>query len=295
MQHIAGAGRSPLQSWFTALFAGFALSGAIAVSLGAQQAQQGTGSDAEPPSADWHGFVGVGGATLGSYYGGDARRELPFPLFRAEYRNRVYLGASETGLGGGLGVYLRRGRVDWSVHLAGSETRRERLADVLAGMRDRKESMFGGTSVTMRYGIASAGASIAGALGHRAGVQGTAGITVGGAFASRWSGALSGSATVADRRNMAYDFGISATEAARRHALVAAGDRRLTASEAAQFAPRGGVKDVRSSAQLGYAIAPRWQAVSVVSASWLQGDAAASPLARKRSALTAALGAAWRF
>ena len=284
MQRMLSTSLVPHRAPTMALAVGLSLSGAVAVSLDAQEAQ-----------GNWHGFVGVGGATLGSYYGTDARRDLPFPYLRIEYRDRLYFGASETGLGGGLGVYLHRGRVDWTVDLAGAEPRRERLADVLAGMGNRKESAFAGTSVTLRYGIASVSASAAAGLADSAGVLGTVRLAMGGAFASRWSVALAGSVTAADRRNMAYDFGVSPEAAARRRALVEAGDRRLRGNESVAFAPRGGVKDVRSTVQLGYALTPRWQMVSVVSAGWLQGDAAASPLARKRSALTAGLGAAWRF
>ena len=81
----------------------------------------------------------------------------------------------------------------------------------------------------------------------------------------------------------------------RRQALIDDGDTRLRAGDAAVFEPKGGFKELRHTAQVAYAIFGSWQAVGVVSEGRLASDLADSPLARKRSAVTAAAGFAYRF
>jgi outer membrane scaffolding protein for murein synthesis (MipA/OmpV family) len=94
---------------------------------------------------------------------------------------------------------------------------------------------------------------------------------------------------------MAFDFGISPEQAERRRELLDAGDGRLRDGDAVAFAPHAGFKELRNTAQLGYAIYGAWQVVGVVSQGQLGHGAAESPLARQSSAVTTALGFVYRF
>jgi len=109
------------------------------------------------------------------------------------------------------------------------------------------------------------------------------------------SGGIGSTITWADRRNMAFDFGITREQAARRRELIEAGDGRLREGDAVAFTPGAGFKELRTTAQLGYAIYGPWQVVGVLSEGRLAHDVAESPLARKSSATTGALGFVYRF
>lgn len=123
----------------------------------------------------------------------------------------------------------------------------------------------------------------------------TLGVAVGGAITSRFGASTSAVATFADRENMMFDFGVNHEQAARRRALVDSGDARLRPDEAIPYAPKAGLKEVRSTLQLTYAIRGPWQAVGVVSAGHLPDTVSESPLARKRTALSWAVGLAYGF
>jgi outer membrane scaffolding protein for murein synthesis (MipA/OmpV family) len=121
------------------------------------------------------------------------------------------------------------------------------------------------------------------------------GLQVGGMIAPRLVAGIGSTITWADRKNMAFDFGITPEQAERRRELIDAGDGRLRDGDATAFAPHAGFKELRSTAQLGYAIYGAWQVVGAVSEGWLGHGLAESPLARESSAITTALGFVYRF
>ena len=61
------------------------------------------------------------------------------------------------------------------------------------------------------------------------------------------------------------------------------------------FAPHAGLKELRTTAQLGYAIYGAWQVVGVVSQGRLGHGVSESPLARESRTMTTALGFVYRF
>jgi outer membrane scaffolding protein for murein synthesis (MipA/OmpV family) len=244
----------------------------------------------------WRGSVGALGGSLASYYGGDARRTLAGPVLGLAYKERLLIGTTTNGgLGGGVEMIVRQGIVGTSLGLTGVEARPEDRGDALAGMDDRSGAVFGTVGLVVRAGLARATATTAVGLRHNAGLLETLGLQVGGTVAPRLVATVGGAATFADRDNMAFDFGITDEQAARRRELIAAGDRRLRAGDTTTFSPKSGLKEMRGTVQLAYTIRGPWQAVGLVSVGSLSRDIADSPLARTRSAVTTAFGVTFGF
>ena len=255
--------------------------------------------EAQQPTAqhgNWQGSVGVVGGSVASYYGADARRSLGAPLVGLVYKQRLLIGTNANGgLGGGAELLLERGVVGASVGLTGVESRPEGRADVLAGMDDRSGAAFGTGTLSLHVGPAVATTTTLLGLKRDAGVMQTLGLQVGGAIAPRFKAGLGGAVTFASRDNMGFDFGISREQAERRRDLIEAGDGRLREGDAIPFAPKGGFKELRGTAQMAYALQGNWQAVGIVTAGRLAHGVSQSPLARKRSAVTLAAGVAYGF
>ena len=246
---------------------------------------------------NWQGSVGILGGSLASYYGTDARRTLGAPVINLVYRRRLLIGtaAANGALGAGVQYVVKQGTLGASVGLATVEGRAEDRARGLAGMDDRSGSTFGTASLSLRAGPAVATTTSLIGLTSEAGNMQLLGLQIGGVIAPRLSAGIGSTVTWADRRNMAFDFGITREQAARRRELIDAGDGRLRDGDAIAFTPNGGFKELRHAAQLGYAIYGAWQMVGVVSEGRLAHDVAKSPLARKSDGMTLALGFLYRF
>jgi outer membrane scaffolding protein for murein synthesis (MipA/OmpV family) len=254
---------------------------------------------AQQPSGqhgDWQGFVGLVGGSVGSYYGSDARRTLGAPLVGLVYKQRLLIGTTTSGgLGGGIEYLVTRGALQTSLGVSGVERRNEDRGDALAGMADRSGGVYGTAAVGLAVGPAAVTSSTAIGFTRDAGVMQTLGLQVGGTVMPRVVVNVGSAVTFANRNNMAFDFGVTDGQAARRRALIAAGDGRLRESDALRFTPEGGFKEMRETAQLAYQLRGAWRAVGVVSHGRLASAVTHSPLARKRDALTVAAGLAYSF
>ena len=255
----------------------------VAVSAIAGVAQAQTNDSTRP----WSGMVGVGAVVAPRYTGGDEYRVRPIPFVQVEFRNRLFAGVLPSGSGVGLGSYLRRGEhFAWTAELAASNSRDERYGDALAGMGNRGGSANVASGLRLSKGILSAGANVALGLDSDEGSQGTFSLAANGMFAGRWMAGISTGATVADSRNMTYDFGITADQAGRRQALIDAGDARLRSGDGAAYSPRGGLKQVNAGASLGYAVSTRSRLVLFAQRARLSNEAAQSSIVRERESTT---------
>ena len=242
------------------------------------------------------GVVGIGVVTLPRYTGSDESRVVPMPIVELEYRGRLFLGGSPDGVAPGLGVHLvRTSALTWDVGLAGSEARSEGRGDALAGMGKRSAAAFATTGVGYRLRFVQASAGLAAGLGEDAGSYGTLGLGSELPLARRWVGGMATGVTVADARNMAYEFGVTPEQSARRQALLDAGDPRLDGVDVGAYAPAGGVKHMRGSASLAYLLSPRSRVVLFAQGTRLSGEAARSPLVRARTSATTGLAIGWGF
>lgn len=233
---------------------------------------------------DWRVQVGAMVLALPKAPGSEEGRVLPWPVISAEYQDWLVLGASRIGLGAGATVRLvRLAAFGWDVGLGVGERRREARADELAGMGDRDASLWAGTALRARAGSFGASLSWAAGLGQDAGTRATLSVGVGGRLQPRWHGSMAFSATWADARQMAFEFGVDPGQAAARSRLISAGDPRLRAGEDGPFEPRAGLRDSAATFLLSYAPDQRWRIFGLARFERLGDQPSASPLVRKSS------------
>ncbi len=247
-------------------------------------------------SGAWSGMVGVGAAMAPRYTGGEEYRVRPVPYVQVEFRNRLFAGVLPSGTGIGLGSYLHRGEsLSWTAELAASSSRDERYGEALAGMGDRSGSASVASGLHLAKGFLAADANVAVGLDRDEGSQGTLSIGAQKMFAGRWMAGISTGATVADSRNMRFDFGVTPEQAARRQALIEAGDDRLDAGDGSAYSPGGGLKQVSAGASVGYAVSARSRLMLFAQRSRLSNDAARSSIVRERESTTGGLALMYGF
>ncbi len=250
----------------------------------------------EPPAAGWR--VNLGAAVLSGprYPGAGEQRVILLPVFNATYGERFYFGTSRVAPGAGFGVHALRGEHwSWDLGLGVGEGRREKRADVLAGLGDRAPAFFAGTGLRFHAGAFHAGLRVASGLNDQAGVAGAFSIGYAAHMAPRWLGHASLSADWSDTRNMAFWFGITPEQAAARSGLLAAGDSRLRVGEDRAFAPKAGVREVALAAGLTFLSDAHWRWFGIARLQMLQGEARLSPLVRRDSDANLGIGFAYRF
>jgi MipA family protein len=259
---------------------------------GSAGAQEPTAPSARPVT----GYVGVAVVTMPRYAGSDEYRVLPVPIGQLEYRGRVFLGGSQTTLGPAIGAYVvRTPSLTWDVGLSGAGSRPESRGDALAGMGSRSGASFATTGVAYRRGVVSASAGAAVGLGKDDGSLGTVTLGTELPVARRWTVAASTAATFADERHMAFDFGVSGAQAAARRELLAAGDTRLRGIDVDAYTPGAGLKETRNSASVAYLLTARSRVVLFAQSTTLAGEAARSPLVRKRTGAMTGVAYGWGF
>jgi len=239
----------------------------------------------------WTVTLGAGVFAGPKYTGSDETRVLPLPIIGVAFKNRVFLGASPSGVGAGLGVNLiRTGNLTLTTGLGGSEPRPADRADALAGMEDRRLGFTSVSALSYQLGPLNAGIAFSAGLRDNAGVSstGTLGVTL--PLAQRLYFGLGGNLTVASRAAMAYDFGVSPLEGARRSDLIAGGDLRLRGDEGGPYRPTGGMRDIGANANLAFMLSPKWGLFGFGAVTWLGDEAAASPLVRRRTGWTTGAG-----
>lgn len=242
------------------------------------------------------GQIGAIVLNLPAYPGSDERWTVPVPFVDLRFAQRLYVGDGLGGLSAGAGVYLvETGGFSWSADLALTSDRPEDRADALAGLGDRGFGAFVGTTVAYRLGPVEAFATAAVGLEDRMGLLGVTGLSVGQQLGERWFGQAGGAAVFGDCANLRWDFGVSAAQAARRRALLAAGAPELGPADGEPYTPRCGLREVRATASLGYALTPRLSLFGSGSGVRLERGAAESPLTRERNTWEAGIGLAWRF
>jgi outer membrane scaffolding protein for murein synthesis (MipA/OmpV family) len=250
-----------------------------------------------PPAAPaWEITVGGGAIALPSYAGSNEHRVFPFPLAKVAYRDRVYVGPSSGGNGMGIGAYALRGR---QFRLAGevgfTPDRPADRGEGLAGMEDR--SFVANASLGATYSLGP----IQGALTATEGLNDGAGLLLGGQLTftlpvNRRTIVVTGfGVTLADRKQMRRDFGVTEAEAARRQALIDAGDDRLDADAGTAYAPEGGLHHTGVSLTLIRFLSQHWAVIGIGGIDRLSGEAARSSLVQDRQQYTGGLAVGYRF
>lgn len=232
--------------------------------------------------------VSLGGGVMlaPKYEGSDEVTVRPLPLASVVIGGKVFLGA------GMVGMYLvRKDGFTGTAGVALGLPRSPSHADALAGLDRRPLGAFSISAISYRAGPVDLGLAGTRSLGTRGGyaIQARTVVTV--PMGGRLAVAMHGSVTFADRKNMAYDFGVSAVEAARRASLVARGDPRLRPGEARTYLAGAGLRSIGAGTMITLQITPRWGLMGVLEATRLGNSAAASPLVRRRFGVSSGIGA----
>ncbi|HVE80368.1 MAG TPA: MipA/OmpV family protein [Gemmatimonadaceae bacterium] len=247
-----------------------------------------------PPTGRWHADVGIVSTVMPAYPGSDEQTVRALPMASVEY-GRFFLGPSTAGLGAATGAYLvRSSAFTWTAEVGAAMSRMDDGADALAGMDDQSVGAVLGSHVAYMTPIAKLSASVAAGRRKHEGLSGNLSVETG-APIGRWMVGAGTSAVFGDHYNVAYDFGVSSREAARRQALVAGGDTRLRPGEDRAFAPRGGLKELRTQAMIGRTLSERITGAMFAGVSRLEGDAADSPLTRRRTTVSSGVALLYRF
>jgi outer membrane scaffolding protein for murein synthesis (MipA/OmpV family) len=258
--------------------------------------QEMTEYQARPLARDgWSGLLGARLRT-GPAYPGDSHNVTHLePLFNAEWRS-LYFGASRIGPGFGAGVHAwRKDGLIWDLGLGVGDKRPESRSPALAGMGDRRTTLWAGTGLQWRDPRGwHAGTTLAFGLRDEAGTRATVSAGKGFRLAPQWFMDASLRVSWADAKANAYDFGISEEQARNRAALAAQGFP-LAANDLGPYAPGGGLRDGEATLMLGWMPTRRWLGMVGVNAGAYAGVARNSPLVRAGSYASAWAGAAYRF
>jgi len=162
------------------------------------------------------------------------------------------------------------------------------------GTDDRDRVATVGATLGYRAGSAEARVAVSRGLNDDAGFLGSARVAFTRPFGRLVATAGVG-ATFADGRQMRREFGVSALEATRRQALIAAGDDRLDIDEGVAYRPDGGLRHVGASLSLMYPVSQRWSVIGFGGVDRLSNEAADSPLVRRREQFMGGLGLGYRL
>lgn len=245
----------------------------------------------EPAPPTFTLTLGAGVFAGPKYPGSDEMRVLPLPIIGVDYKNRVFLGASSSGVGAGVGVNLIRSRhVTLTAGLGGSEPRPEGRADALAGMSDRRLGFAAVSGINYQAGPLSAGFTFSAGLRDNAGLTGTGTLGLTLPVTRRTFLSLGGNITVANQDAMFFEYGITPTEAGRRANLIATGDSRLRPGDGVAYSPDGGIRDMGGTASLAYMLSRKWSLFGFGGVTRLSDEAARSSLVRRRTNWTTGAG-----
>jgi outer membrane scaffolding protein for murein synthesis (MipA/OmpV family) len=257
---------------------------AIALAAGSAHAQQ------------LHGVIGMGAATAPRYAGAEDYRTRPFPFIQLEYGSHAFAGVLPSGLGFGVGSHLVRNETfGLQVAVSQANQRKEHYGDALAGMGDRNAPATAGAAMSIHRGWVTATANGAIGLKDEDGSTGDLSLAASHGIGTRWTASVSTGATIADRKNMEYEFGISSEQAATRQALIAEGDTRLRDGDGEAYAPSAGLKQVLASASLAYAMSDRTRVMVFAQGARLSDEAAGSSLVRRRDSASGGMAVVWGF
>jgi len=243
----------------------------------------------------WSGSIGISTVALPTYMGSNRYRVKAFPIFALEFNERFYIGGAQGGTGAGAGGYLvRNSAFTWAAEISGAPEREESYGDGLAGMGRRGAATFLGNNISYSLGPVTAGARVALGLGDE-GSTAAVNLETKHRYGRRWMAGVSTGATVANSRNMNYDFGVSTDQAIRRQALIDEGDSRLYGHDGRTYAPKGGLKHMQATGSLGFLLTHHTTLLAFASGSRLGHEAAESPLTRQRNGVVAGMGIAYGF
>ena len=233
---------------------------------------------AAPPGKDG-GYVGAVVLAGTQYQGSDERRTQVLPAIEYQWANGWFAGASN-----GLGYnFSEDDGLQYGVRVTADFGRRERRSAALRGLGNvDAKAEFGGffnykvtpefsLTSSLRYGAGDGGKGLVIDLG----------AAYSASIAEQWRFGANASATLANTDYLQSYFGVTSEQATR--------------SDYSTYRVQGGARNFRLSTSLTYLFSPRISVIAGVSATTLLGDAADSPLVRKKTNVTGLFIAAYAF
>ncbi|WP_268965133.1 MipA/OmpV family protein [Rhizobium alarense] len=225
--------------------------------------------------ANWKVTIGTGAIYMPEYEGSDKFDVNPFPIFSAEFGERVSVDITGVTVdlyeANGFRVGVKGGyemgcKADDSDYLRG-------LGDIDAG------GVIGGI-VSYEAGPFEAYATLDKTIGGSDGLTGTVGAKASYKY-ERFIFSADVLGTWADDKHMESYFGITSAQSAR--------------SGLAQYDAKAGVKRVDVKASITYMATENWLVTGAAGAGFLMGDAKDSPIVKDDVQPFAMLGVAYRF
>lgn len=225
------------------------------------------------------GLAGAAVLAGTEYPGSDERRTLALPVLDYQWANGWFAGTTN-----GIGYNFSGSKgMQYGLRITADLGRKESRSSALRGMGDvDAKAEFGGF---FNYALTPE-ISLTSSLRYGAGQEGK-GLVVdlGGAYSTQiaadWRLGLGAAVSVANTEYMQSYFGVTAAQA--------------TASGYRAYAPKAGVRNGRLNLSLTYTVTPRVSMTAGVSANSLLGDAADSPLVRKKTSVSGLLAASYAF
>lgn len=256
---------------------------AVAASLGAL-----TGAHAQAFDAVrlYGAAPGKNGGTAGlaviagtEYMGSDERRTLAVPLLNYQWANGWFAGVSN-----GVGYnFSRSPGMQYGLRVTADLGRKASRSPALRGMGDIDASaeLGGFVNHTLASGFILTTSLRYGAGNDNKGLVADLGAVYSTELTPRWRLSVGAALTAVNAEYMQSYFGVSPAQAA------ASGYRR--------FAPTAGIRDVRGNVALSYQLSREISLTGALSTVTLVGDAADSPLTRKKSSVNGFAAVSYAF
>jgi outer membrane scaffolding protein for murein synthesis (MipA/OmpV family) len=225
------------------------------------------------------GLVGAAVLAGTEYQGSDERRTLALPVLDYQWANGWFAGVSN-----GIGYNFSGSQsLQYGLRLTADLGRKENRSSALRGMGDvDAKAEFGGflnyaltpefsLTSSVRYGAGQEGKGLVVDLGAAYNTR----------LAAQWRLGVGAGVGLANAETMRSFFGVSAAQE--------------TASGYRAYAPKAGVRNGRLNLSLTYMASPRISVTAGLTANTLLGDAADSPLVRKKTSVNGLLAAAYAF
>jgi outer membrane scaffolding protein for murein synthesis (MipA/OmpV family) len=225
------------------------------------------------------GLVGAAVLVGSKYQGSDERRTLLLPVLDYQWASGWFAGTTN-----GVGYNFSGSKgLQYGLRLTADLGRKESRSTALRGMGDvdakAEVGGFFNYALTPEFSVTSSLRYGAGRDGK--GLVGDLGAAYSTPLAARWRLGVGGGVSFANADYMQSFFGVNMEQA--------------QASGYREYTPRAGVRNGRVNLALTHQINPRTSVTAGVTANALMGDAADSPLVRRKTSVNGLLAAAYAF
>jgi MipA family protein len=225
------------------------------------------------------GVVGAAVLSGAAYPGSDQRRTQFLPLLDYQWANGWFAGVSN-----GVGINLSGDpQLQYGVRLTADLGRKEKRDTALRGMGDVDARLEGGGffNYVSPSGLFATSSLRAGSGDDGKGIVLDLGAGYGRMLAPRWRVAGGAALSVANAEHLQSYFGVNAGQS--------------VLSGYPVYTPGSGVRDARANLALTYSFDPRTSLTMALSVKRMLGDAADSPLTRKRDAASGVVALTYGF